>query len=136
MAEERVLTQLSAVGLRKMPSRVLILKRLAETDGHLSAAEIHRSRGSEYAGVHLGTVHRGLEALRRAGLVHVVDDQGTQRFGLTAPAHLHAVCSSCGSFVEVPAAGLEPVIAKLAKQAGFAVDADGVVLHGLCAGCR
>src|SRR5215475_4279081 len=86
------LAAMARAGLRRMPSRVLILEQLARAEGHLSAAEIHRNRAPEYAQVHLGTVHRGLETLQRAGLVHVIDDHGRQLFGLSLPPHLHAVC--------------------------------------------
>lgn len=132
---QSALDGMRASGLRQMPSRVLIVEQLAGSGGHLSAAEIHRDRGPAYAQVHLGTVHRGLDALTRAGLVHVVDDHGTQRFGLSLPPHLHAICVECGAMVEVSAEGLEPVIARLAEQAGFAVHPDGVVLRGRCQRC-
>ena len=127
--------RISRAGLRRMPSRVMIIDRLAATDGHLSAAEIHRGRGRTYAGVHLGTVHRGLETLHRTGLVHSVDDHGTQRFGLVTRPHLHALCQSCGTMVEVSSDGLEPVISRLADQAGFVVAVDGVLLRGRCRDC-
>jgi Fur family ferric uptake transcriptional regulator len=130
------LAAMTRAGLRRMPSRVLILEQLARAQGHLSAAEIHRNRGPEYAQVHLGTVHRGLETLQRAGLVHVIDDHGRQLFGLSLPPHLHAVCTSCGQVSEVSAEGLGPAIARLADTAGFLVDPDGVTLRGLCANCR
>ncbi len=134
-AVQAALDGMRAAGLRQMPSRVLIVERLAETDGHMSAAEIHRDRGDPYAQVHLGTIHRGLDALARSGLVHVVDDHGTQRFGLSVPSHLHAICDRCGAMVEVSADGLEPVIARLADRAGFVVHPDGVVLRGRCRRC-
>ncbi len=134
-AVQAALDGMRNAGLRQMPSRVLIVERLADSDGHLSAADIHRDRGEAYAQVHLGTVHRGLDALTRAGLVHVVDDHGTQRFGLSVPSHLHAICDRCGSMVEVSAEGLEPVISRLADRAGFAVHPDGVMLRGRCRRC-
>lgn len=130
------LEEMSRAGLRRMPSRVMIIEQLAATGGrHLSAAEIHRRRGADYDQVHLGTVHRGLDALLRSGLVHVVDDHGTQRFGLCVPPHLHALCQECGAMVEVSAHGLEPVVSRLAEKAGFTVDVDGVVLRGRCRNC-
>lgn len=132
---EAALDGMSRAGLRRMPSRIMIIERLAATDGHLSAAEIHRERGGAYTHVHLGTVHRGLDALHRSGLVHAVDDHGTQRFGLCVPPHLHALCERCGSMVEVSARGLEPVISRLADKAGFTVDVDGVMLRGRCRDC-
>jgi Fe2+ or Zn2+ uptake regulation protein len=130
------LAAMSRAGLRRMPSRVLILEQLAAARGHLSAAQIHRNRGPVYAGVHLGTVHRGLDTLHRAGLVHVINDHGTALFGLSLPPHLHALCTSCGEMSEVPAEGLRPAIGRIADSAGFLVDPDGVTLRGLCRRCR
>lgn len=130
------LAAMSRAGLRRMPSRVLIIEALAKAPGHLSAAQIHRDRGPDYAGVHLGTVHRGLDTLQRAGLVHVIDDHGTALYGLSLPPHLHALCTSCGSMSEVSAEGLGPLIGRLADTAGFLVDPDGVTLRGLCQRCR
>lgn len=129
------LEAMSQAGLRRMPSRVLIMEQLATVDGHLSAAQIHRNRGPAYEHVHLGTVHRGLDTLQRAGLVHVIDDHGTALYGLSVPPHLHALCTSCGTVNEVPVAGLRPAIDRIAETAGFRVDPDGVMLRGLCRGC-
>lgn len=134
-AESAAVARMRAAGLRRMPGRMLVLRSLATSPTHLSAADIHRGRGAAYESVALGTVHRALDALRHAGIVHVVDEAGTARYGIAAPPHLHAICTSCGRLAEVNVAGLEHEVAALGERAGLVVHIDGVQLRGVCEDC-
>jgi Fe2+ or Zn2+ uptake regulation protein len=112
-----------------------VLEVLAGTDGHLSVQEIHE-RITNYPSLSLSTVHRIVERLCNAGLVHVLPTPGEARYGLADQAHGHAMCSACGRVQELPVLTVDAVMRLVQRETGFAVAASGVGLQGLCQDCQ
>jgi Fe2+ or Zn2+ uptake regulation protein len=112
-----------------------VLEVLAGTDGHLSVQEIHE-RITNYPSLSLSTVHRIVERLCNAGLVHVLPTPGEARYGLADQAHGHAMCSACGRVQELPVLTVDSVMRLVQRETGFAVAASGVGLQGLCQDCQ
>src|SRR5665648_738744 len=86
------LDRLVGSGGRRTVARISVLEVLARTDGHLSVQEIHE-RITNYPSLSLSTVHRIVERLCSAGLVHVLPTPGEARYGLADQAHGHATVS-------------------------------------------
>lgn len=129
--------QLRARGQRWTPQRRAIIEVLANTEGHISGAEVvERCRAIDPATVP-STVYRTLDVLEELGFVrHGHDAQGREEYHVRPEsAHGHLYCDSCGGIWEIT--GEEEIaVAGAFAGRGFEVDVSHVTVVGRCEGCR
>jgi len=141
-AVERIGELLRARGLRRMPSRIAVLAVLEPVDGHLSVADIHqRILEVTPAGTQppdLATVYRTVTTLVEQGVLHVLAvEGGVSTYGLAERPHHHAVCTNCGTIIEVPAQRLSTALEHAIEGSSFTLSEQaGLTLHGLCPDCQ
>jgi len=139
---ERIGDLLRSHGLRRMASRIELVAVLEPVDGHLPVAEIHRRlRESLPAGCappDLATVYRTVTTLVRQGVLHALTlDDGVTTYGMATAPHHHAVCTQCGSIIEVPARRLSSALEHAMAGSFFALsEGAGLTLRGLCPQCQ
>ena len=133
---------LRARGLRRMASRIQVLAVLEPVNGHLSVAEIDkRMRACLPPGAQatdVATVYRTVTTLVDQGVLHaLILDGGVTTYGLATAPHHHAVCTKCGTLIEVPARRLSLALEHAIAGSSFALsEAAGLTLHGLCPQCQ
>ena len=141
-AVERIGELLRARGLRRMPSRIAVLAVLEPVDGHLSVADIHqRILEVTPAGTQppdLATVYRTVTTLVEQGVLHALAvEGGVSTYGMAERPHHHAVCTSCGTIIEVPAQRLSTALEHAIEGSSFTLSEQaGLTLHGLCPDCQ
>ncbi|HYB39300.1 MAG TPA: Fur family transcriptional regulator [Mycobacterium sp.] len=139
---ERIGEFLRAHGLRRMASRIEVLAVLEPVNGHLSVAEIHqRLRECLPADTQppdLATIYRTVTTLVDQGVLHALTvDGGVTTYGLATDPHHHAVCTRCGSIIEVPARKLTSALEHAMAGSSFTLsERAGLTLHGLCPQCQ
>ena len=141
-AVERIGELLRARGLRRMPSRIAVLAVLEPVDGHLSVADIHQRileitpEGTQPPD--LATVYRTVTTLVEQGVLHALTvEGGLSTYGLAERPHHHAVCTSCGTIIEVPAQRLSTALEHAIEGSSFTLSEQaGLTLHGLCPDCQ
>ena len=85
-------------GLAVTPQRLAIFRRLAATDRHPSAEELHAAVRREMPTLSLATVYKTLDALAGIGAVRPVSRLGARgRWDANLEPHHHLVCTSCGT---------------------------------------
>jgi Fur family ferric uptake transcriptional regulator len=125
-----------------MASRIQVLAVLEPVNGHLPVGEIHqRVRASLPPGAQppdVATIYRTVTTLVAQGLLHALTlDGGVTTYGLATAPHHHAVCTQCGSIIEVPARQLSSALEHAMAGSSFALsEAAGLTLHGLCPRCQ
>ncbi|BDB43510.1 MULTISPECIES: Fur family transcriptional regulator [Mycobacterium] len=141
-AAERLGEFLRARGLRRMPSRIQVLAVLEPFNGHLSVAEIRERLPAHLAGgtplPDLATIYRTVTMLVDQGVLHALTlDGGVTTYGMATAPHHHAVCTRCGSIIEVPARQLSSALEHAMAGSSFALsERAGLTLHGLCPQCQ
>ncbi|ORV10323.1 Fur family transcriptional regulator [Mycobacterium celatum] len=139
---ERIGEVLRAHGLRRMASRIAVLAVLEPVHGHLSVAEIdQRLRDCLPAGEpppDLATIYRTVTTLVEQGVLHALTlETGVTTYGLATDPHHHAVCTRCGSIIEVPAQQLTSALEHAMAGSSFSLsERAGLTLHGLCPQCQ
>jgi len=89
-------------GLAVTPQRLAIFRRLAATDRHPSAEELHAAVRREMPTLSLATVYKTLDALAGIGAVRPVSRLGARgRWDANLEPHHHLVCTSCGTVTDV-----------------------------------
>ena len=113
-----------------------VVELLANTDEHLTAADIATAVQQSHPAIHVSTIYRGLERLSDAGMVtHLHVGHGPTVYHLADDYHGHLVCRRCGAVLDVPTAVVQPVARTVARDYGFALEAGHLALGGLCADC-
>ena len=140
-AVERIGELLRSRGLRRMPSRIAVLTVLEPFDGHLSVADIHdrilTAAADDGQRPDLATVYRTVTTLVDQGVLHALAVEGVTTYGLAAKPHHHAVCTTCGTIIEVPAKRLTTALEHASEGSSFTLSEQaGLTLHGGCPDCQ
>jgi Fur family ferric uptake transcriptional regulator len=124
-------------GQRWTPQRRAIIEVLAQTEGHVTGADlVERCRALEPATVP-STVYRTLDLLEELGLVrHGHDAEGREEYHILPDTeHGHLTCSGCGETWEIADEEATSVATAFAARE-FEVDLSHVTVVGRCARCR
>jgi Fur family transcriptional regulator, ferric uptake regulator len=124
-------------GLRWTPQRRLLIEVMAETDGHITAAElVERCRAADPETTP-STIYRSLDVLEELGLIrhcHGVD--GREEFHvLPQTLHGHLFCESCGGSWDIEASEAAALTRALRRERGFELDLSHLSVVGRCADC-
>jgi Fur family ferric uptake transcriptional regulator len=124
-------------GLRWTPQRRTVIEVLAETDGHVTGAElVERCRSRDPATI-ASTVYRTLDVLEDLGLVrHGHGADGREEYHvLPVEEHGHLHCQACGDTRQMSEAEATAVAGAVRRAGGFQIDVGHVTLVGRCADC-
>ena len=129
--------QLSELGYRLTPQRMMIVSAIENSDNHISAEEIYAQVIAKYSYVNISTVYRTLEMLKRLGLVTETDlGEGRVRYHPAGKGHHHhLVCRECGTTIDLDESVLSPVKEVLRKKYGFIADLSHLAIFGRCIKC-
>ena len=134
---------LGAHGLRRTQSRVAVLTVMGPAKTHLSVADIHQrlaqaAVSGQTPPPDLAIVYRTVATLVEHGVVHALAvEGGITTYGLAHSPHHHAVCTQCGTIIEVPAPHLTKALQQAIEGSAFKLSEDaGLTLHGLCPQCQ
>lgn len=133
-----IVSELSEMGYRLTPQRVMILSAIENSENHVSAEEIHAQIVAKYPQVNISTVYRTLELLKQLGLVTVTDlGEGRVRYHPVAKGHHHhLVCQDCGAIIDLDDSLLSPLKHILLREYGFLADLKHLAIFGRCAKCN
>ena len=129
---------LHARGLRWTPQRRLVLNALADSAGHVTAADLlDRCRSVDPQTIP-STVYRTLDVLEDIGLVrHGHGPDGREEFHVLPEAeHGHLYCRECGRSWEINEGEAASLVASLADRRGFATDLSHLSISGICRDCQ
>jgi Fur family ferric uptake transcriptional regulator len=132
-----VRSRLRARGLRWTPQRRTVIEVLAETDGHVTGAELVERCRARDASTIPSTVYRTLDLLEELGLVrhgHAADGREEYHV-LPQQEHGHLHCSECGASWEIGEDQAAAVARAFRAADGFEIDIGHVTLVGRCGAC-
>ncbi len=138
LAWQAVRERLHDRGLRWTPQRRALVAVLAETEGHVTGAElVERCRERDPATTP-STVYRTLDVLEELGIVrHGHGPDGREEYHvLPGEEHGHLHCQACGGRWEISVEEATSITASLEAERGFAVDLSHVTIVGRCRSCR
>jgi len=124
-------------GYRLTPQRLVVLRVLDESHGHLSAGEIYQLAAARLPGLTEATVYRTLDFLVSQGLAlaaHI--GSGRMVYESAIHDHHHLICRSCGASVEINHQDLATLFRHFEQTTGFIIDASHVTFFGLCPDCQ
>ncbi len=111
---------------------------LAETQGFVSAQDLHAALRDDNTGIGLATVYRALATLAASGEADQLqspEGEAIYRACSSTGHHHHLICRGCGTAVEIQASDVEQWAQRTAAAHGFTRAEHVVDIFGLCAAC-
>ena len=124
-------------GLRWTPQRRTVIEVLAETDGHVTGADlVERCRARDISTIP-SMVYRTLDVLEELGLVrHGHGADGHEEFHVRPQVeHGHLHCAECGATWELETSQASAIESAFRAIDGFEIDIAHVTLVGRCRIC-
>jgi Fur family transcriptional regulator, ferric uptake regulator len=137
-AWDQVRDRLHERGLRWTPQRRLLVEVLAQTDGHITGAElVERCRAADPLTTP-STVYRTLDVLEEIGLIrHAHGLDGREEFHVRpAREHGHLHCTVCQRAWEIDGDEVGDLVAGMRSARGFRVDLGHLSVVGICHDCQ
>jgi Fur family ferric uptake transcriptional regulator len=125
-------------GYRMTPQRQIVMDAICEAQGHTTLPEIWTRVQRKSSAINQATVYRSLHVLLETGLIvkaEVAPGETVYEIAGLAPHH-HLLCRCCHHEIEIDAEPFATLQATLQERYGFAVDANHLLLTGLCAHCQ
>lgn len=126
--------ELSTKQFRK---RNAILECLRNTDAHPSAEALFQMLQKEHPDISLATVYRNLTLFKQQGMIQSLGTvNGIERFDGNTQPHVHFICGSCESVLDLPE--LDPpesLRSAAAKATGGEVSGCQLIFTGTCQEC-
>jgi Fur family ferric uptake transcriptional regulator len=137
-AWDEVRERLHERGLRWTPQRRLLVDVLAQTAGHITAAELVERCREQDPEVTPSTIYRTLDVLEEIGLIrHAHGLDGREEFHVRpGPMHGHLMCKSCQRVWEIGAVEAASLVGALERDRDFVVDLGHLSIVGLCRDCQ
>ncbi|HET7215211.1 MAG TPA: Fur family transcriptional regulator [Terriglobia bacterium] len=135
-----VSTQLREHGLRMTRQRRVIADVLQQAGEHLDAPEVLRRARLQLPGLHLATVYRALESLKKLGIIDELDLMHVNGHGhyyeaRTSKDHMHFTCQRCRTVFEIQDPLFETLKGQIVSRHGFTLRVARLELGGYCEKC-
>ena len=102
--------------------RRVIAEVFQKAGEHLDASEVLRRARQQMPGLHLATVYRALESLKKLGIIDELD-------------LMHFTCQRCGGVVEIQTRLFERLKGQIEGRHGLAIRVARLELGGICGNC-
>src|SRR5271154_5136349 len=128
-------------GIRLTRQRRVILEVMDAADQHLDVDQILERARKIDSGVHLVTVYRTIDLLKKQGLIDELDLlhlRGDRHYYEShGPRdHIHVACLRCGKVREFESALYEELKRQISHDCGIEITVSRTEVGGLCADCR
>ena len=123
--------------LRHSHQRDMIYNYLLSTKEHPSAEMIYEDLKKIEPTLSLGTVYRNLKLLEDLGSVRRVTTlNNVERYDAFTEDHMHFVCDSCGSVLDLPEFDESIIKKSLETQFDGEVKWVKIIVGGVCCNCK
>ena len=123
------------LGLTKQ--REVVLKVIRDAREHLTANEVFVNAKALLPSISFATVYNSLRYLKEAG--HIAEIQfgnGASRFDRMTSRHDHAICTKCGTLVDIEMEHPQELVNMAAAYSNFKPESLEFTLRGLCPECN
>jgi Fur family peroxide stress response transcriptional regulator len=122
---------------RLTPQRIELVKMIAVSEGHPSAASLFEQVKKRFPTMSQATVYKTLAMLKGMNQVLEIDLHGDSHYDGNRPEpHPHLVCIKCGRIMDGDYEMDPSSLKKLELSSGFQIKSLQINFLGLCAACR
>jgi Fur family peroxide stress response transcriptional regulator len=122
---------------RLTPQRVELLRLIASSEGHPSAAQLYARIKRQFSTMSHATVYKTLALLKEMGQVLEIDLHDDSHYDGNRPQpHPHLICMKCNKIIDGEVSLDQESISNLEKVSGYTILRPQISLYGLCPDCK
>ncbi|MBN1148593.1 MAG: transcriptional repressor [Anaerolineales bacterium] len=134
---DELITALKERDYRLTPQRVELVRLIAASEGHPSAAQLYAKIKSQFPTMSPATVYKTLTLLKDMGQVLEINLRDDHHYDGNYPQpHPHLICIQCNKIVDGDASFEQELIRKLEQVSGYTILQPQIALYGLCPDCQ
>ena len=132
-----LITALKERDYRLTPQRIELVRLIATSEGHPSAAQLYARIKAQFPTMSQATVYKTLALLKEMNQVIEINLHDDSHYDGNRPQpHPHLICLKCNRIIDGEVS-LEPAaIRKLEKESGYTILRPQISLYGLCPNCK
>jgi Fur family transcriptional regulator, peroxide stress response regulator len=122
---------------RLTPQRVELVRLIAASEGHPSAAQLYMRVKHQFPTMSHATVYKTLALLKEMGQVMEIDLRDDSHYDGNRPLpHPHLVCMKCNKISDGEVDFEPGAIQELEQTSGYMILRSQVMFYGLCPDCK
>jgi Fur family peroxide stress response transcriptional regulator len=134
---DELIAALKERDFRLTPQRIELVRLIASSEGHPSAAQLYARVQRRFPTMSRATVYKTLALLKELGQVLEIELRDDSHYDGNRPQpHPHLICVKCKKIVDGEPAFDQRSIARMAKGSGYRILRPQISLYGLCPDCR
>jgi Fur family peroxide stress response transcriptional regulator len=135
---EELLKKLKQRDYRLTPQRVALIRLLAASEGHPSAAQLYDQLKADYPTMSLATVYKTVKLLKDLDEVLELGfwDDGGRYDGRRPYPHPHLVCIRCRTIIDPEIKLADDLAQQVAQVSGYKIVSHRLDFYGLCPACQ
>lgn len=135
---EQLISKLRLMDFRMTPQRMALIRLMATSNEHPSAAQLYQQIKIEFPTMSLATVYKTLDLLKELGEVVEIGLHDDNHYDAYRPyPHPHLICTSCQIIfdgeLEAP---VQALVNAMEHVSGFHILRHQLVFYGLCPECQ
>jgi Fur family peroxide stress response transcriptional regulator len=131
-----LITALKERDYRLTPQRVELVRFIAASEGHPSAAQLYAKIKPQFPTMSHATVYKTLALLKDMGQVLEIDLRDDSHYdGNRLQPHPHLICIKCNKIVDGEVSFDQELIRKLEEVSGYTILRPQISFYGLCPDC-
>jgi Fur family peroxide stress response transcriptional regulator len=134
---DELVTALKERDYRLTPQRLELVRLIASSDGHPSAAQLYARIKPQFPTMSQATVYKTLALLKDMDQVLEIDLRDDSHYDGNRPnPHPHLICIQCNKIIDGEVSLDQESIRKLETVSGYTILRPQISLYGLCPDCK
>ena len=135
---QQLVVKLKGSDYRLTPQRVALLRLIASSEGHPSAAHLYEQIKTQFPTTSLATVYKTLNLLKELGeVLELGFSNDDNRYDGSRPyPHPHLICMRCHKIMDPQVSLVDDLTQEVAALTGYEVISHRLDFYGLCPDCR
>jgi Fur family transcriptional regulator, peroxide stress response regulator len=134
---DELIAKLREHDFRLTPQRVELVRLIAASEGHPSAAQLYERIRAQFPTMSQATVYKTLGLLKEMDEVLEINLRDDSRYdGKRPQPHPHLICMKCNKIVDGEVSLDQEAIRKLEQVSGYTILRPQITLYGFCPDCK
>jgi len=134
---DELIATLKEHNFRLTPQRVELVRLIAVSEGHPSAAQLYEQIKRKFPTMSPATVYKTLALLKELGQVMEIDLRDDSHYDGNRPQpHAHIICMKCNKIVDGEMLLDTEIVTQMENMSGYSILRPQLSFYGLCPDCQ
>jgi Fur family transcriptional regulator, peroxide stress response regulator len=134
---DELIAALKERDFRLTPQRIELIRLIASSEGHPSAAQLYTKIKTQFPTMSQATVYKTLALLKDMNQVLEIDLRDDSHYDGNRPEpHPHLICIKCNKIIDGEVDFDPFAIQKLEQASGYKIFRSQISFYGLCPDCK